>query len=189
MLVGSPKAAEPWLAARRGRDRQGAATPPTGPASARGWSRSSACARSTASSSAGGPGKEEGTVGSLILGLYENGEEDLRVDRPHLGASRRRRSASWRDKLAPYETGERGSGDPSRWDADRELEWISLRPELVIEVSFDHVERRPHPPRREAPALARRQGAEGLRLRAARVTRAFNKLRINMEAAWTSSAP
>jgi ATP-dependent DNA ligase len=41
--------------------------------------------------------------------------------------------------LAPYETGERGSADPSRWAADRELEWISLRPELVLEVSFDHV--------------------------------------------------
>ena len=26
--------------------------------------------------------------------------------------------------LAPYETGERGSGDASRWDAGRELEWI-----------------------------------------------------------------
>ena len=43
------------------------------------------------------------------------------------------------DKLAPYETGERGSADPSRWAADRELEWVSLRPELVVEVSFDHV--------------------------------------------------
>ena len=42
-------------------------------------------------------------------------------------------------KLAPYGTGERGSGDPSRWTGDRDLEWIMLRPELVIEVSFDHV--------------------------------------------------
>ena len=42
-------------------------------------------------------------------------------------------------RLAPYETGERGSGDPSRWSHDRDLEWIELRPELVVEVSFDHV--------------------------------------------------
>ena len=42
------------------------------------------------------------------------------------------------DRLAPYETGERGSGDPSRWDAGRELEWITLRPELVVEISYDH---------------------------------------------------
>ena len=40
--------------------------------------------------------------------------------------------------LKPYETGERGSGDPSRWDADRELEWFSLRPELVVEITYDH---------------------------------------------------
>jgi ATP-dependent DNA ligase len=29
-------------------------------------------------------------------------------------------------------------GDPSRWASDRELEWIALRPELVVEVTFDH---------------------------------------------------
>ena len=43
------------------------------------------------------------------------------------------------ETLAPYETGDRGSADPSRWAADRDLEWVSLRPELVIEVTFDHV--------------------------------------------------
>ena len=41
-------------------------------------------------------------------------------------------------ELAPYETGKRGSGDPSRWDAGRELEWVELRPELVVEITFDH---------------------------------------------------
>jgi ATP-dependent DNA ligase len=82
------------------------------------------------------PGKEEGTVGSLILGLYDGG--DLRVvgHTSGLSAKRKRELVS---ELAPYETGERGSADPSRWAADRELEWISLRPELVVEVAFDHV--------------------------------------------------
>ena len=42
-------------------------------------------------------------------------------------------------RLAPYETGQRGMGDPSRWNNERELEWIELRPELVVEVTFDHV--------------------------------------------------
>ena len=42
-------------------------------------------------------------------------------------------------RLAPYETGRRGTGDPSRWDNERELEWVALRPELVVEVTFDHV--------------------------------------------------
>jgi ATP-dependent DNA ligase len=41
--------------------------------------------------------------------------------------------------FAPYETGERGSSDPSRWSAERDLEWVALRPELVVEIDFDHV--------------------------------------------------
>ena len=41
-------------------------------------------------------------------------------------------------RLRPLETGERGSGEASRWTAGRELEWVELRPELVIEVSYDH---------------------------------------------------
>ncbi|MGH2925955.1 MAG: ATP-dependent DNA ligase [Solirubrobacterales bacterium] len=82
------------------------------------------------------PGKEEGTVGSLILGLYDDG--DLRV----VGHTSGFRAAEKRElvaTLAPYETGERGSADPSRWASERDLEWIALRPELVVEVSFDHV--------------------------------------------------
>ena len=43
------------------------------------------------------------------------------------------------DFLAPYESGQRGSADPSRWANDRDLEWVGLRPELVVEVTFDHV--------------------------------------------------
>ncbi len=43
------------------------------------------------------------------------------------------------DHLAPYETGERGSGEPSRWTQGRDLEWVALRPELVVEITFDHV--------------------------------------------------
>ena len=82
------------------------------------------------------PGKEEGTVGSLILGLYDDGE--LRVV-GHTSGLRAKEKRELRAKLAPYETGERGSADPSRWAADRDLEWVALRPELVIEVAFDHV--------------------------------------------------
>jgi ATP-dependent DNA ligase len=83
------------------------------------------------------PGKEEGTVGSLILGLYDESGEVRVVG--HTSSFKAKEKRELRDRLAPYETGERGSGDPSRWDAGRELEWVSLRPELVVEVSFDHV--------------------------------------------------
>ncbi|HEX4012079.1 MAG TPA: ATP-dependent DNA ligase [Solirubrobacteraceae bacterium] len=82
------------------------------------------------------PGKEEGTVGSLILGLYDPAGQ-LHV----VGHSSGLRAAEKRalvDRLAPYETGARGHGDPSRWQTEREMEWVALRPELVVEVTFDH---------------------------------------------------
>jgi ATP-dependent DNA ligase len=82
------------------------------------------------------PGKEEGTVGSLILGLYDDAGELREV-----GHTSGFRAAEKRDlpaRLAPYETGRRGMGEPSRWNSERELEWIELRPELVVEVTFDH---------------------------------------------------
>ena len=82
------------------------------------------------------PGKEEGTVGSLILGLYDQ-QGELHV----VGHSSGLRAAEKRklvETLAPYQTGERGHGDPSRWKSEKDLEWISLRPELVVEVTFDH---------------------------------------------------
>jgi ATP-dependent DNA ligase len=82
------------------------------------------------------PGKQQGTVGALILGLYDG--EELRVvgHCSGLSAQEKRRLVGF---LAAYETGERGSADPSRWSSGKELEWIGLRPELVIEIDFDHV--------------------------------------------------
>jgi ATP-dependent DNA ligase len=82
------------------------------------------------------PGKEERTVGALILGLYDG--EDLRVV-GHCSGLTAKAKRDLVDFLAPYETGERGSSDPSRWSSGRDLEWVSLRPELVIEIDFDHV--------------------------------------------------
>jgi ATP-dependent DNA ligase len=81
------------------------------------------------------PGTVEDTVGSLILALYDGGEL-----RPvgHCAGFTGRRKRELRAELQPYETGGRGSGDPSRWSAGRELEWVELRPELVAEVSYDH---------------------------------------------------
>ncbi len=82
-------------------------------------------------------GKEEGTVGSLILGLYDE-EGELREVGHSSGFSAREK----RDLVAllePYRTYERGSGEPSRWKSDAELVWEGLRPELVCEVAFDHV--------------------------------------------------
>jgi ATP-dependent DNA ligase len=83
------------------------------------------------------PGKEPDTVGSLILGLYDEAGEVHVVG--HSSGLRAAEKRALVQKLAPYETGVRGHGDPSRWKSEKELEWISLRPELVVEVTFDHV--------------------------------------------------
>jgi ATP-dependent DNA ligase len=82
------------------------------------------------------PGKEEGTVGSLILGLYDEAGTLRTVGHTSGFSAKEKRELPAR--LKPYETGERGMGDPSRWANDRELEWIELRPELVVEINFDH---------------------------------------------------
>src|SRR5436190_3991176 len=82
------------------------------------------------------PGKEPGTVGSLILGLYDpDGKLHIVGHSSGLRAGEKRALV---DRLKPYETGQRGHGDPSRWKNEKELEWIDLRPELVVEVTFDH---------------------------------------------------
>jgi ATP-dependent DNA ligase len=82
------------------------------------------------------PGKEADTVGSLILGLYSPaGELHVVGHSSGLKASEKRALVG---RLSEYETGTRGHGDPSRWKSDKELEWIELRPELVVEVTFDH---------------------------------------------------
>jgi ATP-dependent DNA ligase len=81
------------------------------------------------------PGKEEGTVGSLILGLYK-GQELCTVG--HISGFSKAAKHSMRSMLAPLETGKSGTAEPSRWTGGRDLEWVELRPELVIEVGYDH---------------------------------------------------
>jgi ATP-dependent DNA ligase len=82
------------------------------------------------------PGKEPDTVGALILGLYDGPELRVVGHCSGLTAAEKRRLIGF---LAPYESGERGSADPSRWSSGKDLEWVGLRPELVIEIDFDHV--------------------------------------------------
>ena len=79
-------------------------------------------------------------VGSLLLGLYDDegrlnhvGFTTLKdADRPALTA----RLESLREP--PGFTG-KAPGGPSRWSTDRSAAWEPLRPDLVVEVRFDHV--------------------------------------------------
>ncbi len=82
-------------------------------------------------------GKEEGTVGSLILGAYDDDGELHVVG--HTSGFKAKEKRELIDKLEPYRTHEHGSGGPSRWKSDEELVWEGLRPELVVEVNFDHI--------------------------------------------------
>jgi len=82
-------------------------------------------------------GKEEGTVGSLILGLHDD-EGELHIV-GHTSGFKAKEKRELLAKLQPYRTGERGSGEPSRWKSEEELVWEGLRPELVVEVAFDHI--------------------------------------------------
>jgi ATP-dependent DNA ligase len=95
-------------------------------------------------------------VGSLLLGLYA---DDGRLQHVGVTASfpmARRRSLL--DELAPYREieladhpwgawadqeahqGRRMPGNVSRWNAKKDLSFVPLRPELVVEVAYDHME-------------------------------------------------
>ena len=82
------------------------------------------------------PGKAEGTVGALILGAYDDAGRLREIG--HSSGFKAQEKRDLVGRLKPYETGQRGSGEPSRWSAGRDLEWVALRPELVVEVRFDH---------------------------------------------------
>ena len=83
------------------------------------------------------PGKAEGTVGALILGMYEP-SGNLRVV-GHCSGLKAKEKRELPEILAPFESGERGSGDVSRWTGDKDLSWVGLRPELVLEIAYDQV--------------------------------------------------
>jgi ATP-dependent DNA ligase len=82
-------------------------------------------------------GKEPNTLGSLILGLYDE-EGDLHVV-GHTSGFKAKQKREFLELLEPYRTGEQGQGEPSRWKSEEELVWEGLRPELVVEIGFDHI--------------------------------------------------
>jgi len=91
-------------------------------------------------------------VGSLVLGLYDDGGA-----LQHVGVAASfpmPRRASLIDELAPYllpegakhpwlgdlASARKPGGEPSRWNRDKDLSFVPLRPELVAEVGYDHME-------------------------------------------------
>ena len=91
-------------------------------------------------------GAEGVSVGSLLLGLYDEAGV-----LHHVGHTSSFTAVKRRDLvavLAPYVTDDESSGfgrgrtpgAPSRWSQGRDRGWERLRPELVCEVSFDHLQ-------------------------------------------------
>jgi len=92
-------------------------------------------------------------VGSLLLGLYD-GDRLQHVGVAASFSMERRRELL--DELAPYRltAGEQHpwlgtvtpdripGGEPSRWNAKKDLSWEPLAPSLVVEVGYDHMEGR-----------------------------------------------
>lgn len=86
-------------------------------------------------------GSKTKVVGSLLLGLYD--AEGLlhhvgftssiaMADRPAL-------TKKLEKLIAPPGFTGKAPGGPSRWTADKETVWQPLKPQLVVEVCYDHV--------------------------------------------------
>ncbi len=94
--------------------------------------------------------KSGGVVGSLLLGLYDDAGVLHHAGVAASFTMERRRELV--DELAPYRHGAesdhpwhrmdegRKPGTPSRWNAGRDLSFEPLRPELVCEVAYDHLQ-------------------------------------------------
>ena len=80
-------------------------------------------------------------VGSLLLGLYD---EDGLLD--HVGftssisdGDRAELTTRLESLRGPPGFTGKAPGGPSRWSTARSADWVPLKPELVVEVRFDHV--------------------------------------------------
>ena len=94
-------------------------------------------------------------VGSLLLGLYD---DTARLQHVGVAAAfpmaKRRQLVEelaayriddndahpWADWRTAAEGADRRPGAQSRWNAGKDLSWVPLRPELVCEVRYDHME-------------------------------------------------
>ncbi len=91
-------------------------------------------------------GMEGESVGSLLLGLYDDeGVFHLVGHTSSFKADEKRALVGF---LAPYLAADdeytfgegRTPGAPSRWSSGKDQSWVRLRPELVCEVTFDYLQ-------------------------------------------------
>jgi ATP-dependent DNA ligase len=102
---------------------------------------------------------EKSAVGSLLLGLYDEQGTLHHVGVAASFTDKKRRELvewlapyreaalanhpwqSWAEHMSPTENSEqRRPGGKSRWSGGKDLSWEPLRPELVVEVAYDHMQ-------------------------------------------------
>ncbi|MBV8498602.1 MAG: ATP-dependent DNA ligase [Candidatus Eremiobacteraeota bacterium] len=81
-----------------------------------------------------------GVVASLLLGLYDDGKLNHVGFVSSMSAAERKRAAELLKPIVepPGFTGT-APGGPSRWRRGEASEWFPVRPQIVVEVAFDHV--------------------------------------------------
>jgi ATP-dependent DNA ligase len=103
--------------------------------------------------------KGDGAIGSLLLGLYDDAgalqhvgvcasfSTEKRLELGEFLAPYRVNALGdhpwkqWAEHESPAaEPGRRMPGGQSRWSAGKDLSWEPLRPELVVEVAYDHMQ-------------------------------------------------
>jgi ATP-dependent DNA ligase len=86
-------------------------------------------------------GKGSNLVGSLLLGLYDDQGLLHHVGFTSTVPAQEKPSLTARleSLIEPPGFTGRAPGGPSRWSTERTVEWKPLRPELVVEVRYDHV--------------------------------------------------
>ena len=102
--------------------------------------------------------KDAEAVGSLLLGLYDNAgglqhvgvcasfSAEKRVELIEFLAPYRKDALAnhpwkqWAEHDGAAESGRRMPGGQSRWSQGKDLSWEPLRPELVVEVAYDHMQ-------------------------------------------------
>jgi ATP-dependent DNA ligase len=101
---------------------------------------------------------DRNAVGSLLLGLFDDHSvlqhvgvsasftQPRRIELVQMLAPYRKEAAQghpWKEWMTPA-TGEqplqRLPGGQSRWSQGKDLSWEPLRPELVVEVAYDHMQ-------------------------------------------------
>jgi len=98
---------------------------------------------------------EQPAIGSLLLGLFDHSgalqhvgvcasfTQEKRVELVEYLAPYRQdalRDHPWRDWAAAGAEGHRIPGGQSRWSQGKDLSWEPLRPELVLEIAYEHMQ-------------------------------------------------